>query len=151
MNNYIYLCNRNSNKLKPTKEEFRPKVSTFFPDSTALSEKVLYFPTISLFYPAYPALYLYLKETPCSYPAPYPALNTLYPALTVVQIIHNTSADREYQVFQALEPGVSAIGTKCFSRWNQQFQLSEQKLKLLLITVNTATCGGRDRTTSSAG
>jgi hypothetical protein len=43
-------------------------------------------------------------------------------------------------VFHALEPGVSAIGTKCFSRWNQQFQLSEQKLKLLLKTVNAVAC-----------
>jgi hypothetical protein len=43
-------------------------------------------------------------------------------------------------VFQALEPGVSAIGTKCFSLWNQRFQLLERKLKLLLKTVNTVAC-----------
>jgi hypothetical protein len=62
-----------------------------------------------------------------------------------------TGADSWNSLFQALEPGVPAIGTKCSDNWNREFQLSEQILKLLSKAVNATAYGDRDRATFSAG
>ena len=62
-----------------------------------------------------------------------------------------TGADSWNSLFQALEPGVPAIGTKCSRHWNREFQLFEQILELLLKVVNTPAYGVRDKATFSAG
>ena len=62
-----------------------------------------------------------------------------------------TGADSWNSLFQALEPGVPAIGTKCSRHWNREFQLLERILKLLSKAVNATAYGVRDRATFSAG
>ena len=61
-----------------------------------------------------------------------------------------TGADSWNSLFQALEPGVPAIGTKCSKHWNREFQLLEQILKLLSKAVKATAYGVRDRPTFRA-
>ena len=62
-----------------------------------------------------------------------------------------TGADSWNSLFQALEPGVPAIGTKCSRHWNREFQLLERILKLPSKAVYTTAYGIRDIPTISAG
>ena len=62
-----------------------------------------------------------------------------------------TGVDGWNSLFQALEPGVPAIGTKRSKHWNREFQLLERILKLLSKAVNATAYGVRERPTFSAG